>query len=149
MTINLRELAGRSVLDISSATTIGRVVHGVLDPGRGAVIALRLDKTSGPGTVLPWESIKAIGPDAITVEAADLVREPTGRSEQRAVEGGLDPIGRRVLTDRGVEIGSVVDLRVDDASGSIERVVTSERELDGGAVVGLGDHALIVAEPLR
>ena len=58
MTTNLSELKGRPVLDLSSATTVGRVGTAVVDPGAGSVVALRIQGASG-GDVLPWTGIEA------------------------------------------------------------------------------------------
>ncbi|CAN5508353.1 hypothetical protein BH10ACT1_BH10ACT1_11960 [soil metagenome] len=147
MTIRLSDLAGRPILDVSTAKTIGTVGYGIVDPTRNVLAALHLAKSSGSGPILPWESIKAIGPDALTIDSVELTRPPIGHAEQRAVDGPLDPIGRRILTERGTLLGTVVDLAVDEISGSIEQVITDTRSLEGGAISGIGGYALIVTDP--
>lgn len=147
MTVRLTDLAGRAVLDVSTAKTVGTVGYGIADPTRKVLAALHLSKSTGPGPVLPWESIKAIGPDALTIDSVELTRPPVGHAEQRAVDGALDPIGKRILTEQGTLLGSVVDLAVEETSGSIEQIITDTRPLKGEAISGLGGYALIVIDP--
>lgn len=143
MTISLSELAGRPVLDISTAKTVAYVGSAIIDPSRSSVSALHLAKSVG-ADVLPWESIKAIGPDAITIDTVDQLRAPVGRSEQRAIEASLNPIGIRALTNQGRELGAVNDMLVDERTGNIEQIVTTGDPLDGGTIAGIGNYALIV-----
>ena len=145
MTANLSALYGRSVLDVSSATTVGNVRCGLVDAEDGTVEALVLDKTPGDGSILSWSSIKSIGPDAITVESADVFRVP-GDGEKRAAKGDLDPIGKRVLTDGGEEIGELSDLTVDEDSGTVEGVTVGDHHLPGTSIIGSGDYAVVVKQ---
>lgn len=146
MTISLSELKGRPVLDLSSATTVAHIGSGILDPSRAAVAGFRLNKSTGPGDVLPWEAIKAVGPDAITVESASNLRSATGRAEQRAVEMSIDPVGMQIITEQGRAIGDALDLQIDESTGNLERLVLSDQQLDGTSLLGIGDYAIIVSE---
>lgn len=142
MTINLNELHGRPVLDLSTAKTVGEIGHAILDPARQSVIAFELAKASGTGNVLPWDSISAIGPDAITIDDVGLLRAPSVATEHRPSEVG-SPLGRHVITTQGTDLGSLLDIAFDEHSGTIETI-----ELETGhrpaTTVGIGNYALIV-----
>lgn len=143
MTVNLSELYGRSVLDVSSATTIGTVRYGVVAEREGRVKGLVLDGTPSEGSILAWSTIKSIGPDAVTVETPDELRQPA-EGEEQASKGDLDPIGKRVLTDAGEALGELTDLRVDEDSGTVEEVTIGAERLDGSSIMGSGEYAVIV-----
>lgn len=147
MTTKLADLAGRPVLDVSSATTVGQVGHAILDADDGRIAALHLAKVDGDADLLPWDSIKAIGPDAITIESVARLRQASTAAESKGADQSLDPIGARLLTTSGVELGRVTDIEVDDASGSVETIATAEARHPGSSTVGFGSYALVVESP--
>ncbi|HXH58672.1 PRC-barrel domain-containing protein [Iamia sp.] len=144
MTVRLQPLSGRSVLDLTTATTVGEVRCAALDPGAGEVAALVLKKTPGAESLLPWTAIKAIGPDAITIETRDVLVAPEGPKQERAASGDLDPLGKRTFNDMGEALGQVDDLVVDDHTGRITEIVVDGRHFDGSALIGSGGYAVIV-----
>lgn len=144
MTTKLAELTGRPVLDIASATTVGQVDHAVLDAGSGSIAALRLAKVDGDADLLPWDSIKAIGPDAITIESVARLRQASSAAESKGTDQSLDPIGARLLTTAGLELGRVADVEVDEGSGAVETIATAEARHPGSSTVGFGTYALVV-----
>lgn len=144
MTHRLTHLTGRPVLDISTATTVGQVGPAVLDPSTASITAFRLAKTSGDADVLPWSAIKAVGPDALTIETSSDLRTADGRAEKRAAEHSLEIIGARVLTTTGRDCGIVTEIGINEATGAVETIVASEGEHPGASVTGFGDYALIV-----
>ncbi|MGI8709912.1 MAG: PRC-barrel domain-containing protein [Acidimicrobiales bacterium] len=143
MTVNLSELYGRSVLDVSSATTIGSVRCGVVAAREGRVEALALDGTPGEESILAWSAIKSIGPDALTVDNTQDLRKPA-EGEDRAAKGDTDPIGKNVFTDAGEAIGQLTDLRVDEDSGRVEEVTIGGERLAGTVIMGSGSYAVVV-----
>ena len=144
MTINFDDLRHRPILDISTATTIGRVEHLVIDPSDSSVQALTIGKAQDNATVLPWSGINAIGPDAVTVDTTGQLRAPESELEQRATSGDVDPIGKMVLSDDGDHHGTLRDLVIDTDSGSITELLVGDRTLPGRALMGVGDYAAIV-----
>lgn len=144
MTVRLQPLGGRSILDLTTATSVGQVQCATLDPGLGEVAALVLKKTPGAETLLPWSAIKAIGPDAITIETRDVLVAPEGPKQQRAASGDLDPLGKRTFNDMGEALGHVDDLVVDDDTGRITEVIIDGRSFDGSTLIGSGPYAVIL-----
>lgn len=140
----LADLTGRPVLDVSSATTVGQVKRAVLDPREGRISALQLAKVDDAADLLPWDGIKAIGPDAITIDSASVLRTAESAAESRASEYGLDPLGARLLTTAGVGLGTVSDLELNEGSGVIDAVSADGVSHPGSAIVGFGSYALVI-----
>lgn len=144
--MNAAELIGRPVLDLATATTVGKVDDVVVDPAQRRALGLRLDKkASTPGDWLAWERIAAIGPDAVTIEAADraeaFVDEPARRALRR---GGV--LGGRVLTDQGREIGVLDDVTIDD-DGTVSSLVVGTVAVTSEDLLGIGSYATVVRDP--
>jgi sporulation protein YlmC with PRC-barrel domain len=144
MIVHLADLSRRPILETSTATTVGEVVHAIVDPASSSIVGFQLEGAPGDASVLPWSAIKAIGPDALTIEASSDLRRADGRAEERAIGESLDPIGARVLDSCGVERGSVTELAFDGDTGHVETVVTTEGDLPGDGILGIGRYALIV-----
>ncbi len=139
----LSELKDHPVMSLESANRVGRVAGAVVDPATRSVVALRLRKTSGDGDTLHWEDVTALGQDAVTVAGQRLVTEARGRAE--ALSGKEhELVGKRVLTSAGDEAGEVTDVDVDPESGAVARLLTSEGDVEGGRLVGVGSYAVVV-----
>ncbi len=145
MKVHLSELRNRPVMDLSSATTVGRIERVVLDLGRSAVSGFVLGKVEGPETILPWDGVKSIGPDAVTIDDTSLMREPSGSAETRSAAGDLEPIGKLVLTQFGDEAGELRDLVVETETGEATDLVIGEQTVPGRRLLGVGDYAAIVS----
>jgi len=140
-----RELTGRPVLDVLEARELGRVESLVVDPENRKVVALRVRGADAP--VLPLADVKALGSDAVTVEGADVIRQPSSDLEVRSIDGGLDPLGRLVLADDGTALGTVDDLEV-EVDGTVRTIAVSGVDIAGDRLIGIGGYAVVVrAEP--
>jgi hypothetical protein len=107
-----------------------------VDAASGVVSHLRFRAGRLRGeTVLAWEAVCSLGPGAVRVGA---VTPPD------VVPPGHDLLGRRVLTEAGVERGTVLDVAFDPRSGRVLALFTTRGELPPGRMMGLGDHALVV-----
>ncbi|HEX2577963.1 MAG TPA: PRC-barrel domain-containing protein [Aquihabitans sp.] len=147
MDVKATDLEHRSVMDISAAVTVGRVERLVVDPASAQVAGIVLGKADGPETFLPWASIKAVGADAITIESRAALRAPSGPLEERGAAGDLEPIGKRVLTEAGDEIGVLGDLLIDGDSGRVLKLGVGERAIEGSSLLGVGDYAAVISRP--
>lgn len=137
------EAKGRQVVSTSTADTVGKVDGFVVDPRTRSVIALTLKKSSG-GDVLAWGDLTAFGEDAVTVSGAD--RLGSGDDRVAALSGKHhDPLGKRVLTDAGDEIGKVEDVEFVPATGEVTGLVLADGTVSGGRLLGIGSYAVVVA----
>ncbi|MEJ7584365.1 MAG: PRC-barrel domain-containing protein [Acidimicrobiales bacterium] len=139
------ETKKHKVVDVTTAEQVAQVDGLVVDPDQQAVVAVRLRKVKGTGTVVPWSDLKSFGPDAVTVEGTASFRDAADEHERRAV--GLDILGVLVLTDQGRAVGRVDDVDFDPGTGMISSVITDGGEIPGANILGLGAHALVVTEP--
>lgn len=136
MSISLKDLRKRKVVDTSTAETIGRVRDIHIDPAGPRVHAIQV-KGSRSG-VVRFDDIEGIGPDAVTVGAAELVRE----DETGLPRALSDAVGARLLDDHGHEHGKVRDLSIDE-SGRIVGVSTAEAT-HAGTLLGIGSYAVVI-----
>ncbi len=144
--MNAAELIGRPVLDLATATTVGNVDDVVVDPAGRRALGLRLGKkTAAPGDWLAWERIAAIGPDAVTIEAADRVESFVDDPARRALRGG-GALGGRVLTDQGREVGVLDDVAIDDGGG-LNSLVVGSMTVPADDLLGIGSYATVVRDP--
>lgn len=136
----------RDVVDTATATRIARVDGFVVLPGPARVALLRLGKVSGAGTLLAWDDVQGFGPDAVTVATDAVIRPARDALEQRAEDNDLEILGKRVLTERGMELGTVTDVDFDPETGSITTLITKTAAIVGERLIGLGGYAAVVSD---
>lgn len=135
----------RNVVNTSTATRVARVDSFVVLPGPARVALLRLGKVSGAGTLLAWEDVQGFGPDAVTVATDAVIRPARDAVEQRAEDNDLEIIGKRVLTERGMELGPVTDVDFDPETGAVTSLITKAETIAGSRLIGLGSYAVVVS----
>ena len=64
-------------------------------------------------------------------------------------DAGLDGsksnlLGKRMLTDAGVELGQVDDVEFDPESGSVDYLISADDRVAGYRLIGCGSYAVIV-----
>ncbi|MFE4856611.1 PRC-barrel domain-containing protein [Streptomyces sp. NPDC056670] len=136
----LSQTLGRSVINVEDAQQIGAVEELVIDPASAQIVAIRLKgaKDAGGGTVA-WQDVQAVGPDAVMVHAARTARlSPVDAEVQK------DLVGKRVLTERGEEIGKLTDVAFDPVTGRVEGLQTARGLIPGHSMLGVGAYALVV-----
>ncbi len=136
----------RDVVNTATATRIARVDGFVVLPGPARVALLRLGKVSGAGTLLAWDDVQGFGPDAVTVATDAVIRPARDALEQRAEDNDLEILGKRVLTERGMELGTVTDVDFDPDTGSITTLISKTETIAGDRLIGLGGYAAVVSD---
>src|SRR5262245_13667137 len=141
-------LLGRAVVDLTTATKIGRVDEVILDPCAGQLAGLIV---VGPGGVLggrprravPAAAVHAVGPDAVTVRLAGAT--PEAVHAIATLPFLSHPRGRRSLPRRGTLRGTLRGGVIDEDGGRIAGYALAERgaprllaALLGGALGGGG-----------
>jgi len=134
---------GRKVVGRASAADLGAVGHLVVDPERRQIIAVVIGR-GRKAQVVDWSALSGFGPDAVMVGEESAVRAPAGDRERSAADGTLDLVGRRTLTERGNELGTVDDVTFDPGSGALETLRIGERDVPAGALLGIGSYAVVV-----
>jgi uncharacterized protein YrrD len=136
----------REVVNTATATRIARVDGFVVLPGPARVALLRLGKVTGAGTLLAWDDVQGFGPDAVTVATDAVIRPARDALEQRAEDNDLEILGKRVLTERGMDLGTVTDVDFDPDTGSITTLITKTETIAGERLIGLGGYAAVVSD---
>ncbi|QEU90735.1 PRC-barrel domain-containing protein [Streptomyces kanamyceticus] len=131
---------GCPVLSALDASRVGTVAGLVVDPEHAGITALRLTDVSSGGDVIPWTDVHAVGPDAVVVEAAAPARFTSASSPEVH-----NPLGKRLLTELGDQIGTVGDIAFDPESGGIGTLHTSRGEqVPGERLLGIGSYAVVI-----
>jgi sporulation protein YlmC with PRC-barrel domain len=141
--MNVSDILGRNVLDLSTATTIGRVDDVVIDAATRRVTAFRLAKSSTSRSWLPFGNVAAVGADALTITNDTQVTEVP--DDAAAGVAGSKALGGRVLTDQGREIGPLQDIDIDD-DGAVTTLTTATGLIPAGDLIGIGSYAVMVTD---
>ena len=142
--IRLAPTRGQRVVDRDTAETLGKVKRVLVNARTATADAIEVDG-AGDRPILPWSAVVGVGPDAVVVPGRDALRVAEGDREQAFLDGRLDVLGKRLLTDAGNELGEVRDVELDEGSGELEAF-----ELDDGTrrrvsgIVAIGPYAVIV-----
>lgn len=139
----LRHVAGRQVVSRHSAERLGAVTHLLVDlEGRriAAVVVGRRRKAR----LVDWTDVSGFGPDAVIVHDEGALHTPEDDRERAAAGGDLELVRKRVLTERGDEVGAIDDVRFDPATGMVDAIFVGDREIPATAVVGAGTYAVVV-----
>jgi uncharacterized protein YrrD len=135
----------RDVVNTATATRVARVNGFIVLPGPARVALLRLGKVRGAGTLLAWDDVQGFGPDAVTVATDAVIRPARDELEQRAEDGDLEILGKRVLTEQGTELGAITDVDFDPETGAVTTLITKTETLAGERLIGLGGYAVVVS----
>jgi uncharacterized protein YrrD len=140
-----REITGRPVVTLDAADAVAEVKDVVVSHGSATVVGFTLNKRGFLGSpmreVLPWSAVRALGRDAVMVDAATSLVQDDATMEAAAGEArDRDVIGATVMTDGGTALGTVVDVIVEvDAAASVVGF-----EVDGPAVERDRDAATLL-----
>lgn len=144
--MNVTALIKHPVMDLATATTIGRIDDVVLDAAGQRVVGFYLDKTPTKSTWLPWEQLSSLGVDAATVADGDVLL-PVDDDAGRRLRGAK-VLGGRVLTAEGSSLGTLTDVDIDPQTGRVQTLtVSSGLVLDGSCLLGIGSYATVVNAP--
>lgn len=143
----LSQIRGQRVLTVDDAQEVGGVRRLILDAERGAVVAAHIEGSVGSTTLLPWEKVKSIGPDALMVESVRELEEPDRGVRDRIEAGYYDLEGRTVYTEQGDALGTLEDIEFDEQSGRVMRLHVPGHALPLQRFVAVGPDAVIVPGP--
>lgn len=136
---SLRHAVGKHAIVRDTAEQLGAIQYFVVDAGARRVQALAVS-VGRKTQLVDWAQVESIGPDAVIVDGS---HEPNG-DDDRAVSGALHPLEKRVISDRGNEIGTIDDVEIDD-DGSVRTLVVGDRHVDGARLEGVGSYAVVIA----
>lgn len=139
------EARKHDVVSTATANRVARVDGFVVTVGPPRVTLLRLGKVSGDGSLLSWDDLQGFGPDAVTVADEAAIRRPADEYEQRADSRDLEILGKRVLTERGDELGEITDVEFDPDNGEVTGLLLRDESVAGHRLIGVGAYAAVVS----
>jgi sporulation protein YlmC with PRC-barrel domain len=145
MSETFRAAVGRKAVSRVSAEDLGPVRHFVVDVAHKRVGAVVVGK-GRKARIVDWADLSGFGPDAVMVVDDGALRVPVDDHEKAAVDGKLDLLGKRALSDLGNELGKVDDVVFDPATGQLERLVVGDQEHPAAALLGFGSYAAVLAD---
>jgi uncharacterized protein YrrD len=145
MSESFRGSSGRKVMSRASANEVGSVGHLLVDAQQRRVAAVVIGRGK-KAQLIDWAQLSGFGPDAIMVIDEDALRPPADDRERAATEGRLELVGKRALSDRGNELGKIVDVTFDAATGVLEELLIGDRRFPAGSLLGSGSYAAVLDE---
>jgi sporulation protein YlmC with PRC-barrel domain len=142
---SFRGSSGRKVMSRASANEVGSVGHLLVDAQQRRVAAIVIGHGK-KAQLVDWAQLSGFGPDAIMVVDEAALRPPADDRERAAVEGSLELVGKRALSERGNELGQIDDVTFDAATGALEDLLIGDRRVPAGTLLGNGSYAAVLDE---
>jgi uncharacterized protein YrrD len=137
-------LAGDDVAQIKDIVYAagGGAVGGFTLAGRGLF--------AGPlKQSLPWASVGALGADAVMITDASMLADPQAVLDASAASGGSggNVLGSTVLTDDGVDLGTVVDVIIEVTGAKNGQCDVVGYEIEASETLGTKGTKLLIPLP--
>ena len=143
MSESFREANERKVISRASARDVGTVSHLLVDVGQRRIAAVVVGRGKH-ARLVEWGQVSGFGPDAIMVADEASLRPPGDDRERAGADGKLEIVGKRVLTERGNDLGTIHDVTFDAGTGVLEMLQIGDREIPSGSLLGSGSYAVVV-----
>lgn len=155
--MKISELKGKAVIGMASGQEVGTVAGALVNRSHDALAALVVKGARRtPDRIISIQSIRAIGPDAVTIEHSDLLR-PLEQVPELAGLVGLDSVvGNQVLTPEGRILGQISDVNFDPSSyrilsyeyrpSGLKGLLGARHEIPPEDVIGLGQGIVTVKQ---
>ena len=143
MSDSFRQANGRKVVSRASAADLGVVSHLLVDADERRITAVTVGRGK-KARLVDWAQVSGFGPDAVMVDDEGALRAAVDDRERAGVDGKLEMVGKRALTERGNELGTVDDVTFDPGSGVVEMLRIGDREVPAGSLLGSGPYAVVL-----
>ena len=143
MSDSFRQAKGRKVISRTSAGDLGTISHLLVDADQRRITAMVVGRGRN-AQLVDWAQVSAFGPDAVMVNDDESVRPPADDRERAATDGRLELVAKRVLTEKGNELGVLDDVTFDPGTGAMETLLIGEREVPAASLLGSGPYAVVL-----
>ncbi len=143
---------GLPILSLSDAKKVGRARDVILDLPAGRVAGFRAKIGLLTHRLLPFDQVKAIGRDAITVESASALSEPNAvPSLQSLAAEKYNRTECEVITESGTHLGELSwrDIRFHITTGEVQIVLRVRRSSFPTHLLDLLLDVVSVFQPLN
>lgn len=131
--MKLSVLQDMPVVSVADGTKVGAVQDILVDTAQMRVVTLVLSGDGGTSW-LPFESIRHVGGDAVTVESAAVTQGASGQAAADGLRGLKELTSLKVVNEAGTYLGEVQDVDFDARDGRIGELIARR----GGVLGGLG-----------
>jgi sporulation protein YlmC with PRC-barrel domain len=128
--MDAEKIKGMAIVSVAEGARLGRVADLLIDPAGLQVAALRIEN-DGQGFVLPFDLLKSIGTDAITVESSHVTRATGGTFGTLVGLGDFKKL--KVVDEAGTLLGTLSGIELDPATGRLVGLTAHK-----GGLLGLG-----------
>lgn len=116
----IEDLLGMPILTVAEGRRIGRLKGVEIDTEAARIAYLRFDSEgSRADGVIPWNGVRAVGSDAITIESIGAVQETVAHADLPRLTSLVGD--RAVVTESGHRVGTISGYDVDELTGRILR----------------------------
>ena len=127
-----------AVVSIDNGAKLGYVDDVIFDPKGLRVAALRISANKQEA-ILPFDQVRSVGQDAITIPSHDLARWGVAESGFAGLPRLDDFKKLKVVDEAGTFLGTVHDIEVTPADGRI-----AELEVRKGGILGIGGETHVI-----
>ena len=143
MSDSFRAATGRKVVSRASAQDLGTVGHFLVDAKERRIAAVVVGRGK-KAQLVDWEHVSGFGADAVMVSDEAALRSPRDDWERSGADGKLDLVGKRVLTERGNELGTLEDVTFDPETGILQELRIAGRDIPAPSLIGGGSYAIVI-----
>jgi len=154
-----KQIRGLSVINIADGTQVGTVDQVFLDLAAKQVVGFSITNGVGPfggardnAPTVAASGVHSLGPDALTLDDVTAAHAAWVGAAYRTLAPLDDVVGRKVVTEGGTDLGSVVSLEFDEHSFTVTEVGVSPGFLKTNThipldhLVRIGQDVLVVAD---
>lgn len=149
--MNGSEIKGKAVVSIHEGSKLGQIDEVLVNVDRMRVAALHM-KSKHDAVIIPFEKVRTVGDDAVTVLDASAAQRSMPDFPDLA---GLSQLTRlKVVDEDGTFLGVVSNVEIDPHTGSITElraekggvlgIGRSVRTIDAGEVTSVGHDLLVI-----
>ena len=128
--MNIDKLKGMAIISVSEGARLGRVDDVLIDPSGIQIGALKIAR-DGQQFMIPFNLIKSIGSDAITVESSQVTQ--AGSATAGGLVGLRDFKKLKMVDEAGTLLGALAGVEFDQQNGRIVQLSVHK-----GGLLGLG-----------
>ena len=157
--MNSKQIRGLTVINLADGTQVGTVDQVFLDLAAKQVVGFSITNGVGPfggardnAPTVAASAVHSLGPDALTLDDVTAAHAAWVGATYGPVVPLDDVVGRRVVTEGGINVGDVVSLGFDERTFAVTDVEVSpgflktHTSLPLGRLVRIGQDVLVVAD---
>jgi uncharacterized protein YrrD len=130
MTIKATDIIGLKIISLQNGKELGQVKDLVYDPDEIKMTALIVEEGGifSEAKLIPFNEIRNIGDDAVIIESANKIKKISEIDSKisQIAKANTYITNTKVLTNNGIELGTVSDLLLDPTTGIVGQMEISQ-----------------------